>query len=147
VYLVRTIATVGGIGYLPFVPGTAGSAVGLGIAWILCASPLQQIIGCLVVIGLALWSAGPTARAMGQTDPRSIVIDEVAGMMVAVATLPVGGPLYLAGFLIFRFLDVAKPPPIRQLERLPGSWGILLDDLLAGLMTNLILRALFSWVR
>ncbi|MBI3333848.1 MAG: phosphatidylglycerophosphatase A [Candidatus Omnitrophica bacterium] len=136
----RTIATVGGLGYSPVAPGTLGSLVGLGIAWLLGAAPVQQVVGCSVAIGLTLWSAGPTARAMGKEDPSAVVIDEVAGMMVAVATLPVTVRIYLAGFLLFRLLDVVKPPPLRQLERLPGSWGILLDDLGAGLATNLLLR-------
>ena len=136
----KTIATVFGIGYIPKIPGTLGSAVGLGIAWLLSANPIQQGIGCLVAIGLALWSAGPTAKELGSRDPHAIVIDEVAGMMVGVFLLPAAGKVYLAAFLLFRLLDVTKPLGIRKLERLPGSWGILLDDLAAGLATNLLLR-------
>lgn len=136
------IATVGGIGYIPYVPGTAASVVGLGIVWILSAASFQQVMGCLVAIVLALWSAGPTAKAMGTTDPHHIVIDEVAGMMVGVALLPVQWKIYLAAFILFRLLDVIKPFPLRRLEKLPGSWGILLDDLGAGLLTQLILRFL-----
>ncbi len=137
----RTIATVGGLGFVPKIPGTLGSAVGLVLAWVLSAHPAQQGIGCLVAIALALWSAGPTARQMGSTDPQAIIIDEVAGMMVALVALPVHWKIYGAGFLLFRFLDIVKPSPIRRLERLPGSWGILLDDLAASLLTNLALRA------
>ncbi len=142
----RTIATVGGIGYIPYVPGTAASVVGLGIAWILSGSPFQQVAGCIVAIVLALWSAGPVARAMGKTDPHQIVIDEVAGMMVGAALLPVQWKIYLAAFILFRLLDVLKPFPLRQLEKLPGSWGILLDDLAAGVLTNLILQFTQSWI-
>ncbi|MBI3318567.1 MAG: phosphatidylglycerophosphatase A [Candidatus Omnitrophica bacterium] len=136
----RTIATVGGLGYCPVAPGTLGSLVGLGIAWILSGSPFQQGIGCLVVIGLALWSAGPAAREMNGADPKPVVIDEVAGMMVALAALPANRAVYLAGFLLFRLLDILKPGPLRRVEKLPGSWGILLDDLAAGLLTNLMVR-------
>ena len=142
----RTIATVGGLGRSPVAPGTLGSAVGLGIAWILSGNPLQQFIGCFAAIVLALWSSGPTARAMGEADPKSVIIDEVAGMMVAVAALPAAWPVYLIGFLLFRFLDVVKPPPLRQMQNLPGSWGIVLDDLGAGLAANLILRAILPFV-
>ena len=138
----KTIATVGGIGYFPVAPGTAGSVVGLVIAWILSGSVIQQWIGCAVALALGLWSAGPTARAMAQPDPAPVVIDEVCGMMLAVVALPVTWAAYLTAFALFRLLDVAKPWPIRRLERFPGSWGILLDDVAAGLATNLLIRFL-----
>lgn len=136
----RTIATVGGIGYLPRLPGTAGSAVGLGLSWLLSADPSQQVMGAVIAALLGFWSAGPTARAMGRRDPSCVVIDEVAGMMVGLAALPVAWKVYLPGFLLFRFLDIVKPLGLRRLERLPGSWGIMLDDLAAGLATNLVLQ-------
>lgn len=137
----RTIATVFGIGYVPKIPGTLGSLFGLGISWILAGNPVYQIAGCVVASGLALWSAGPVARAMNQRDPSCVVIDEVAGMMVSLAAFPPTWQVYLVGFGLFRLLDILKPFPLRQAERLPGSWGILLDDLLAGLLVQLILRA------
>ena len=136
----KTIATVGGLGYFPVASGTLGSAVGMGLIWILRGSPIQQVVGALAAIGLGLWSAGPAARAMKNPDPHPVIIDEVAGMMLALIFLPVRWPVYLAGFLLFRLLDILKPGPIRWVERLPGSWGIMLDDLLAGLLTNGILH-------
>ena len=138
----RAIATVGGLGFLPKLPGTAGSAVGLGLAWLLAGDPMRQTAGALAVTALGFWSAGSAARAMGVKDPRVIIIDEVAGMMVALAALPVNWKVYGAGFLLFRFLDITKPLGLRRVERLPGSWGIMLDDLLAGLLTQFLLRAL-----
>ena len=142
----RTIATLGGLGYSPIAPGTLGSAVGLGMAWILSGNPTYQIIGCFAAILLTLLSAGPTAKALGSPDPKPVIIDEVAGMMVGLAGLPVTLPVYLIGFLLFRFLDIVKPPPLKQIQRLPGSWGILLDDLGAGLAANLILRFLLPFI-
>ena len=142
----KTIATLGPIGYLPKIPGTAGSLVGLGILFLLKENPLWQAIGCLVAIGLALWSAGPIAKKMGSADPHQIVIDEMAGIMVALATLPATWKVYLSGLLLFRFFDIVKPPPIRQLQRLPGSFGIVLDDLLAGLATQLSLRVVLLFL-
>ena len=136
----KTIATVGGLGRSPIGAGTLGSLVGLGVSLILSGNPTHQWVGCLVATGLGFWSAGPTARAMGKNDPGSIIIDEVAGMMISLVALPVTWPVYLAGFLLFRFLDIFKPFPLKRVERLPGSWGIMLDDLLAGLITNLIVR-------
>lgn len=138
----KTIATVGGLGYCPVAPGTLGSAVGLGIVWILAANPVRQLLGCLAAIVLTLLSAGPTAKALGNPDPKPVIIDEVAGMMVGLAGLPVTWPVYLTGFLLFRFLDIVKPPPLKQIQRLPGGWGILLDDVGAGLAANLFLRFL-----
>lgn len=128
----RTIATVFGIGTLPRLPGAAGSLFGLGVAWLLRDDWRYQAAAVLVAIVLALWSAGPTARKMGKEDPSCVVIDEVAGMLVAVLGVPFSAKFYWAGFLLFRFFDIVKPPPIRQIQRLPGSWGILADDLLAG---------------
>lgn len=138
----KTIATVGGIGRVPRLPGTVASAVGAGLAWLLSPNPAGQIAGCVVVTALGFWSTGSAAKQMGVKDPPAVVIDEVAGMMIGLALLPATWKLYLAGFLLFRILDIFKPGPIRRLERLPGGAGIMTDDLLAGLITNLILRAL-----
>ena len=136
----RTIATVGGLGHSPITPGTLGSAVGLGISWLLGVHPLYQVGGCLIAAVLGFWSSGPTAKALGKEDPSCVIIDEVAGMMIALAALPLTWPVYLGAFLLFRFLDVVKPGPINAIQRLPGSWGIMLDDLLAGLAANLLIR-------
>jgi phosphatidylglycerophosphatase A len=136
----RTIATVGGIGYVPKIPGTLGSAVGLLVAWMLSGNPWHQAVGSMVAIALAFWSSGPTARILKQRDPPCVVIDELAGMMLAVVWIPVSWRTYLAGFLLFRLLDVTKPPPIHQLQRLPGCWGIVLDDLASGVAVHIFLR-------
>lgn len=137
----KAIATVGGIGRVPRFPGTVASVVGVGLAWWLSPNSAMQIAGTLAVTALGFWSAGPAARAMGVKDPPAVVIDEVAGMMIGLALLPATWKTYLAAFLLFRFLDIFKPGPIRRLERLPGGAGIMADDLLAGLIANLILRA------
>lgn len=94
-----------------------------------------------VATGLAIAVAGAEARARAQTDPGPVVIDEAVGYLFTVALLPCGLWTGLAGFLVFRVLDIAKPPPARQLERLPGGWGIVLDDVAAGVLGNLLLRA------
>ena len=135
----KIVATLFGIGSFPKIPGTVGSLVGLGIAGLLRGDWRVQAAAALAVIVLALWSAGPAARAMGQEDPSAVVIDEVAGMLVVLIGVGFSVKSYLAGLLLFRFFDVAKPPPIRQSQRLPGSWGILVDDLLAGLAARAVL--------
>lgn len=138
--IAKIIATVGGIGRVPRLPGTVASVVGAGLAWWLSPNPAMQIAGCLAVTALGFWSAGPAARAMGVKDPPAVVIDEVAGMMISLVLLPATWKIYLAGFLLFRFLDIFKPGPIRRLEHLPGGVGIMADDLLAGVVANLLLR-------
>ena len=139
--MTRTIATVGGIGRVPRLPGTLASLVGAGISWLLSPSPAAQIAGCAAAVALSFWSARPTAVALGAKDPPSIVIDEVAGMMIALLLFPANWRVYLAGFSIFRFLDIFKPLGLRRLERFPGSVGIMLDDLAAGLLTNFLMLA------
>ena len=139
----KSIATLGPVGYAPRLPGTLASAVGVGISWLLSPSPAGQLAGCAAAVALGFWSAGPTAASLCLKDPSVVVIDEVAGMMLGLALLPAGRRLYLAGFILFRLLDIFKPWPIRRLERHPGSIGITADDLAAGLATNVIVRILF----
>ena len=143
----RTIATAGGLGYSPVAPGTLASLAGAGLCWLLAPHPAAQLAGCATAVALGFWSAGPTAAVLGQKDPSVIVIDEVAGMMLTLAGLPARWPVYLAGFLLFRLLDILKPWPIRRLERLPGSRGIMLDDLAAGLAAQAILRLALHFLR
>lgn len=92
------------------------------------------------ITGLAVVAAGAEARARGQVDPGPVVIDEAAGYLVTVAFLPHGLWTALAGFVLFRVLDILKPPPARQLEHIRGGWGIVLDDVAAGAMGHLLLR-------
>ncbi len=139
-FLVRAIATVGGLGYLPVAPGTVGSAVGLLIVCFSGGDFSHQLAQCALMTLLAVWSSGSAAKMLGSKDPRPVIIDEVAGMMVALVGLPVYWPVYLAAFFLFRLLDILKPFPLRRFEDLPGGWGIVLDDLGAGLLANGIVR-------
>jgi len=141
--LAKLIATFFGIGYLPILPGSAGSAAGLLLFYCLGFDPRVQAIGTCAAAVLGVWSAGAVAKQVNEEDPRIVVIDEVAGMMLSLLFLPVRWPVYLLGFFLFRFFDIFKPWLIRKAENLPGGWGIVADDLLAGLTTNLILRLFF----
>ena len=137
--------SVGRLGFLPLVPGTFGSLAGLGIALLVPGGSWHLGIAIGVVVSSALTVAlGPAAaRAAGRKDPPQVVMDEVAGMMLAL--LPVPAPSAVeaaAAFLLFRAFDILKPFPARQLERLPGGWGILLDDLAAGVWAALLLVGL-----
>jgi phosphatidylglycerophosphatase A len=102
---------------------------------------VQWIVLLAAVTAVGVVAAGAEARALGNDDPGPVVIDEAAGYLFTVAFLPHALWTVLAGFLLFRLLDIVKPPPARQLERLHGGWGIVLDDVAAGIMGNLLLHA------
>ncbi|HXG16926.1 MAG TPA: phosphatidylglycerophosphatase A [Calidithermus sp.] len=133
------MATAGGVGYAPVAPGTAGSllaAVVLGL-WPFSRAALVLFFVAVTLAGL--WAAGRAERALGGKDPGAIVIDEVAGMTLAVLGVPIT-PLTLAvGFLLFRLFDIVKPPPARAVQRWPGGPGVMADDLVAGLYALAVL--------
>lgn len=138
------LATGFGLGRLPVAPATwASAAVVLLLIPDAARAPLVLCIALLVAVPLAVWSSGEAEKELGH-DAHPIVIDEVAGMLVAVlgVTQSAGSPaLFLvAAFLLFRFFDIVKPFPISQVQALPGGWGVVADDLLAGVATNLVLR-------
>lgn len=138
------VATFFGAGYLRPGPGTHASLITAVFWWVLAArlAPTQHL-PVLGVLALVVTLAGiPAAtiveRESGRKDPQFVVIDEVAGQMISLLSFPHFVPLtwkhLLAGFILFRAFDIVKPPPVRQLEKLPGGWGIMLDDVAAGLL-------------
>jgi len=140
------IATAGYTGYAPIAPGTVGSIVGLAVyaavRWV--GSPVAEIGAILLTLGLGVWSGHVAERFFGGIDPGPVVIDEVLGMLVTLAFIPVGWPAALAGFVVFRVFDVIKPFPAGRLEALPGGWGVMFDDAMAAIYSNLLLR-LIIW--
>lgn len=143
------VATWFGCGYAPKAPGTAGSLAALVIAILLHRLPPLERLSpwtfaalALVLFAPAVWAAGVTARSTGLKDPQIVVVDEVIGMWIALA----GAAAYslkawLAAFVLFRLFDMWKPFPVRQLEHLPGGWGIVADDVMAGVYAALVLFA------
>lgn len=130
-----------GVGLLPKTPGTAGTAAALpAVLLVHAAGPAGGFLVILLFVLVAVWGAGETERVLGRRDPREVVSDEVAGFMVTMFLLPFTWPYLLGGFLVFRAFDIIKPFPIRRLERVPGGAGVILDDLAAGIMANLVLR-------
>lgn len=131
-------------GKFPVAPGTAGSVVGLllfvAVAWF--SGPIGCWVGFGVVTVAGFMTADGAARRLGKKDPGPVVIDEIAGQFLALLALPLTLPILIGGFALFRLFDITKPPPARQLERLPGSAGIMCDDLIAGLFANLVLQLL-----
>ena len=130
-----------GAGLIPFAPGTFGTLVALPLYWLMQPLSVVWYVALTVVIaGFGVWVTGRTARDLGVHDHGSIVFDEIAGYLVAMAFAPAGWPYMLAGFLLFRLFDIAKPFPLRRLERLPGGIGIMADDLGAGVYAALTLH-------
>jgi phosphatidylglycerophosphatase A len=147
---VQLIATAGGLGRIPCAPGTVGSLIGaavclplLGVGW-----PLH-LAATVLLCGVALAVSGRAAAELGQPDPPQVIIDEIAGMCVAMLALPFQWYDLCAVFLLFRLFDVVKPSPIPRLERLPGGLGIVADDIAAGLLARVtwwLLKANFDFL-
>ena len=138
------ISTWFGCGYSPFAPGTAGSAAGLAIGIFLHEragfSWWQFLLLAAVAFGPAVWAATITAEAVGRKDPSIVVVDEVIGQWISLAgARALNWKSYLAAFALFRLFDIWKPIPVRQLERLPGGWGINADDAMAGIYAALVM--------
>jgi phosphatidylglycerophosphatase A len=142
--IANLISTWFGCGRSPFAPGTAGSAAAIAIAIVLHRyagfAPWHFPLLAAALFFPAVWAAGVTARAANIEDPGFVVVDEVIGQWIALAgARTLNWETYLAGFLLFRLFDIWKPPPVRQLEALPGGWGINADDVMAGVYAALVL--------
>ena len=139
------ISTSLGVGYLPFAPGTFGSAAGLVVWALLPASPVVHAGAIVLLFAVGSWSGSVAERHFQRTDPGQVVIDEVLGMLVTLFLNPVGWPGAALGFLLFRAADIVKPYPANRLERLPGGIGVMADDAMAAVYANVALRAIL-WV-
>lgn len=133
-------ATVLGVGYIPFAPGTWGSAAGLVLWAILPSSSAAQAATIVALLGIGSWSGGVAEHHFGRADPPQVVIDEVLGMLTTLFLNPVGWTGAVVALLLFRVADIIKPFPADRLERLPGGLGIMADDLMAAVYANLALR-------
>ncbi|MCL6640554.1 MAG: phosphatidylglycerophosphatase A [Candidatus Rokubacteria bacterium] len=133
------VATVGGVGYAPVAPGTAGSLLTALFLWLVPFSRPALILFFLAVTLAGLWASGRAEQALGGKDPGPIVIDEVAGMTLTVLAVPLTPAALGAGLVLFRLFDIAKPPPARAVERLSGGSGVMADDLVAGLYALVVL--------
>ncbi len=142
--LILLLATGLGSGYLPRAPGTAGTAVGaLFYLLIKDLPPLTYGVTLLGFVFLAAWVATLASADLQQQDPKVVVIDEVAGFLVTMAFIPFSWWAVIAGFILFRLFDIWKPFPCRWIERkFPAGWGIVGDDLMAGIYANIALQLL-----
>jgi phosphatidylglycerophosphatase A len=160
--LALALATVGGLGRLPLVPGTFGSAAGVGVGWLLArltAGPgvtgrflISYAIVNVVIAAVGVWAASRTADYVGHKDPPMVVIDEVSGQLIAFAghlagLAAVNWKSLAVGFILFRGFDVLKPFPARRAEWLRGGWGVMADDWIAGIYAAIalwVVRSLLS---
>jgi phosphatidylglycerophosphatase A len=142
--LAVALASFGYVGFAPVAPGTVGSAAAIPLFLLLrwAGSAWIEIAACAVIIAAGAWSARLTEQALGVEDPGPVVIDEVAGMLISLLFLPGTWPVVLAAFVAFRVFDIVKPWPAGRLEHVPGGWGVMADDVMAGIYANLAIQIL-----
>ena len=138
------IATFFYIGKLPFAPGTWGSLSALVLWYFL---PTSVLIHCSIIITLfivGVYSSNEVVKEMSISDPPEVIIDEVTGMGISLFLLPHDFRLYIIAFIVFRIFDILKPTFIYRVQSLPGGWGIMIDDVLAGMFTFALVNGLAS---
>jgi phosphatidylglycerophosphatase A len=119
--------------------GTVGSFVTVVAIWLLPLTPLRIAVALVVVILVGIWAGSRVERVLGKKDPGVIVIDEVAGMLLSVILLPRTIPVLITAFLLFRLFDIWKPFPARESQALTGGVGVMVDDLIAGFYTLILI--------
>lgn len=137
-----------GIGYFSLAPGTAGTVIGIFFFWCFSKfSPLLYLTTTIAFIFLSAWIAEGAEKILQKKDAPPIVIDEISGFLVTMLLIPWSLFNVGVGFILFRFFDIIKPFPARWIDRnLPGGWGIVLDDVVAGIYVNLILHGVRHWI-
>ena len=146
--IARLVATGIYTGYSPVAPGTAGSLFALAILWLLRPSDFILGTGLILLSPLGVWASSRVEREEvqkgGKHDPSIVNIDEIVGMGLSVVLLPHAVPRvwWIAGFLLFRLFDIVKPFPADRAQRLPGGWGIMIDDVIAGIYANAVLQVM-----
>ncbi len=141
---IAIVSTWFGSGLIPGPSGTWGSLAALPFAWLilLWAGPWGLVLGAALAFAVGVWASDRYAAAIGKKDPGAVVIDEVAGQWLALAPLPLDPLAFLGSFFLFRFFDIVKPWPAGWCDRnLDGGWGIMVDDIFAGLYA-----AIAGWI-
>lgn len=143
--LTRLLATFFYIGDIPPAPGSVASIAGALMAVILHDRPLMHaaVFGVIAAVGFGV--SGRLERMLDRKDPSCVVIDEVAGSLLAFYLLPLSLPVFLTAFFLFRAFDMFKIYPADRMEKLPGGLGIMLDDLFAGIYTNVVMQVALRW--
>lgn len=144
--MVKIISTFFYVGYLPFIPGTFGSIVGVLLFYLFKGNAPAYILFTLTLIILGFLVAGRAERIFNKKDARCIVIDEVSGIFLSLMFIPYDLRLVFIAFVIFRILDVLKPYPAGWFQSFKGSVGVMGDDIIAGLYTNIIVQIVLRLV-
>ena len=147
-YLILFFATGFGVGFSPIVPGSMGTLVAIPIYYFLSStlfSPFYELT-LFAFFFFSIWTAGQAERYWGNKDDRRIVIDEIMGFLVTMLWIPKSPLSIVTGFILFRIFDILKPFPIRRLERVKSGFGVVLDDVLAGVYANIVLQLLSAWL-
>ncbi len=128
-------------GFFPVAPGTAGSIAALALYWFIPGFEQWYILGgiSLLFLAIGIYCAQKLEDALGPGPP-VVVIDEMVGMWISLIAVPKGLLLVLSAFLVFRIFDIIKPPPARQFDKMPGGFGIMMDDVAAGIYANIVIR-------
>ncbi|MFA5311118.1 MAG: phosphatidylglycerophosphatase A [Candidatus Omnitrophota bacterium] len=137
---VKILSTFFYVGYLPLIPGTFASLAGILVYILIQGYALNHALVALLITITGFLVSGPAEKAMQRKDPPCIVIDEVAGMLLSLLFLPYDIRIVALAFILFRLLDTLKPYPAGPLEKLKAGAGIMADDLIAGIYTNIILQ-------
>lgn len=141
----RLVGTFLGVGYFPAAPGTVATAVGVAVVFYLGPNPAAYTAVLLGLLAAGVVCSSHLERVLQEKDPGIIVVDEVVGIMIALAGLPLSWPVVISGFFLFRAFDMFKIYPINRLEGIAGGWGIMLDDCMAGIYSNIVLSFALRW--
>jgi phosphatidylglycerophosphatase A len=138
------LATFFGVGRSPVAPGTVASAVALPLAWIILwkLGPIALAAASIAIFLVGVWSTDVYAAKTAKHDPSECVIDEVAGQWLACAVAPLSLAGFAVAFVLFRLFDITKLWPVSEGEKLPGGWGIMTDDMIAGALSAVIIAGL-----
>ena len=139
--VIRFFATACYVGYIPLAPGTWGTIVGVGLYWLISGlAPFVYAVTVIAFIIFAIWVSGFAKELFDEVDPPQVVIDEVAGILVTLAFHKPELSVMIMGFIIFRVFDIVKPPPVRWIEkRFSNGFGVVMDDVMAGVYANVVL--------
>lgn len=141
--IVKAIATFFYVGYLPFMPGTWGSLAGVAVYFLVRHSTVLYLTVFVLLVFLGFYTAGKAETIFGKKDDKRIIIDEICGILLLYLLIPGEVACLVAGFILFRAFDILKPYPIKRLEKFSGSFGIMIDDIIAALYSFVAITLFF----
>lgn len=145
--IANLIATFLYVGHLPYAPGTFGTLAAVPLFYLISGLPVYlYLLITLVVIGVSVWASTIAEGIYDKTDPGQIVADEVSGYLVTMILIPPTVTNIVIGFFLFRLFDIIKPPPVRSFERLPGGWGVVIDDVAAGVYACVCMHVIVRFI-